>query len=32
MSALGGWILGILGIVVIGAVIDLVLPSGRMNK
>lgn len=32
MSALSAWILSILGIVVIGAVIDLVLPSGRMNK
>ncbi|MCI8595974.1 MAG: hypothetical protein HFE35_04040 [Clostridia bacterium] len=32
MKALGGWVLSILGIVVIGAVIDLVLPSGRMNK
>ena len=32
MSAVGAWILSILGIVVIGAVIDLVLPSGRMNK
>lgn len=32
MSGLGAWILSILGIVVIGAVVDLVLPSGRMNK
>ncbi len=32
MSALGGWILSILGVAVIGAVIDLILPSGRMNK
>ena len=32
MSSVGAWILSILGIVVIGAVIDLVLPSGRMNK
>lgn len=32
MSALGGWILSILGVAVIGAVADLVLPSGRMNK
>ncbi len=32
MSAIGAWILSILGIVIIGAVIDLVLPSGRMNK
>ena len=32
MSALTAWILSILGVVVIGAVIDLVLPSGRMNK
>ncbi len=32
MKALGGWVLSILGIVVLGAVIDLILPSGRMNK
>ena len=32
MSALTAWILSILGVVVVGAVIDLVLPSGRMNK
>lgn len=32
MSALGGWILSILGVALIGAVVDLVLPSGRMNK
>lgn len=32
MNTLGAWILSILGIVIIGAVIDLVLPSGKMNK
>lgn len=32
MKFFSGWILSILGIVIIGAVIDLILPSGRMNK
>lgn len=32
MSAVGAWILSILGVVIIGVIIDLVLPNGRMNK
>ena len=32
MKAIGAWILTILAVAVIGAVIDLVLPGGRMNK
>lgn len=32
MSAVGAWILSILGVVIIGVIIDLVLPSGKMNK
>lgn len=31
MSGVTGWILSILGIVVIGTLVDLVLPSGKMN-
>ena len=32
MKAIGAWVLSILAVAVIGAVIDLVLPGGRMNK
>ncbi len=32
MKAVTAWILTILGIVLIGALVDLVLPAGRMNK
>ena len=32
MKAVAAWIISILAVAVIGAVIDLVLPSGRMNK
>ena len=32
MSGIGAWILSILGIVVIGVVIDLILPSVKMNR
>ena len=32
MNAIVAWILSILGIVVVGTVIDLVMPSGRMHK
>lgn len=32
MNVFAGWILSILGVAILGSVIDLVLPSGRMNK
>lgn len=32
MKSVSAWILSILGIVIIGTIIDLILPSGRMNK
>ena len=32
MSGLAAWILSILGVVIIGSIIDLLLPSGKMNK
>ena len=32
MSAISAWIMSILGIVIIGTLIDLILPSGRISK
>ncbi|MDR2201800.1 MAG: stage III sporulation protein AF [Clostridiales bacterium] len=32
MSAAAAWITSILGVVIVGTLIDLILPSGRMNK
>lgn len=32
MSAFTAWIMSILGIVVVGTIVDLILPVGRMNK
>lgn len=32
MNAISAWIMSILGVVIVGTLIDLILPSGRMSK